>query len=929
MAAVGASPAPEPIDPKPDMAGPDNPSSSLQETPSTAPNSTTIPDQNPSSIENSTSKQNPNHSVPAFTPIPQMVPPFAPSFRPLGAPQFAAVPSPNPNFPMGQSTLVQPPGVANSNLNGSAVASVPSPGMRPVGMYQPLPGQPHVSVQLQYGQQVPNAAVQTPGAIPPPGVPRIPIPFPGMIRPGFAPRPIPLVRPIPGIRPGPTPPIVTPMLRPIAPVPLVEKPQTTVYVGKIALTVDNDFLLSLLKLCGPVKSWKRAQDPSNGTPKGFGFCEFEAAEGILRAVRLLSKLNVDGQELVLNINQATRDYLDKYVARKKEREKLKETEALLGDLAAEGIAQHPTENDASKPAVEVPKKESGSPDNKEEAQDENRTFGIVNDDDRAADKEVMEMITKMLEERAKTLPPPPPPPTETPANISDKSHSEVTSKSRDRDDADAAKSDAAGYKTNEDAANENKTANEADKPEASSPDKGSRSRRERSRERDREKDRDVDLKRERDREADRYEREKERDRIKREREREERMRQSERLLKDRLKDWENRERDREYQRHHEREREKDRDRERRREVSKQEDDSDDDIDLRKRRRRGGMVEDRKRKRQREKDEDITDRLREEEELAEEARKRELEEEKRKEEEKAASARAMDMFMQDMVSEIASMKQQEATIDHMQVDGEKDNGNVGNGIDAGDGLHWNNHGLNNEQSMELDVRQNTIPPTKRLGFGLFGLGRRTSVPSVFRAEEDEDVEEKKMRPLVPIDYSAEELQAVQNDTTEAPPNIAAATEFAKRISGANPKEEKLRSGDRSSHREREKDREEKQPKSETKKVLDAKQLIDMIPRTKEELFAYEVNWTIYDKHELHERMRPWVSKKITEFLGEEEETLVEYIVSCTKDHVEASKMLELLQAILDDEAEMFVLKMWRMLIFEIMKVETGLSVKSRS
>lgn len=77
------------------------------------------------------------------------------------------------------------------------------------------------------------------------------------------------------------------------------------------------------------------------------------------------------------------------------------------------------------------------------------------------------------------------------------------------------------------------------------------------------------------------------------------------------------------------------------------------------------------------------------------------------------------------------------------------------------------------------------------------------------------------------------------------------------------------------------------------------------------------------------MRPWVSKKITEFLGEEEETLVDYIVSCTKDHVQASKMLELLQAILDEEAEMFVLKMWRMLIFEIMKVETGLPIKSRS
>ena len=57
------------------------------------------------------------------------------------------------------------------------------------------------------------------------------------------------------------------------------------------------------------------------------------------------------------------------------------------------------------------------------------------------------------------------------------------------------------------------------------------------------------------------------------------------------------------------------------------------------------------------------------------------------------------------------------------------------------------------------------------------------------------------------------------------------------------------------------------------------------------------------------MRPWISKKITEFLGEEETTLVDYIVSSTQEHVKATQMLELLQSILDDEAEM-------LLIFEL-------------
>lgn len=56
------------------------------------------------------------------------------------------------------------------------------------------------------------------------------------------------------------------------------------------------------KLCGPVKSWKRPQNPTNGTFKGFGFCEFETAEGVLRALRLLSKLNIDGQELMVRLS---------------------------------------------------------------------------------------------------------------------------------------------------------------------------------------------------------------------------------------------------------------------------------------------------------------------------------------------------------------------------------------------------------------------------------------------------------------------------------------------------------------------------------------------------------------------------------------------------------------------------------------------------
>lgn len=89
--------------------------------------------------------------------------------------------------------------------------------------------------------------------------------------------------------------------RPLAP----PEKSTTVYVGKIAASVDDSLIRSLLDACGTVRSWKPLQDPETQKPKGFGFCEFEDAEGVLRALRLLNSLSLDGQELLLKCNTAT------------------------------------------------------------------------------------------------------------------------------------------------------------------------------------------------------------------------------------------------------------------------------------------------------------------------------------------------------------------------------------------------------------------------------------------------------------------------------------------------------------------------------------------------------------------------------------------------------------------------------------------------
>lgn len=827
--------------------------------------------------------------------------------------------------------------------------SVPVPvPLQPLMPYQVTPGQPPNPAMRAPFAPMPNGYAAIPGAvpqgtIPTPGLPRYPSPYPAIVRPAFPPRPPGAIGvlprpPIPGI-PGVRP-VMPPIIRPIIPsVTPAEKPQTTVYVGKIASTVENDFMLSVLQFCGPIKSWKRAQDPTNGTPRGFGFCEFESAEGVLRALRLLSKFSIEGQELVLNVNQATRDYLERYVEKKTENsKKVKETEASLATKEDESAASD-EKADLPKPAVEEPKKEDNDSGSKE---NDNANFGIVTDEDKEADQEAMDKLTSMIEERLKTKPLPPPPVQASGGDGTGKS--ELPAKSRDGDSDADMRNDAAEEKNDDESTSENKQVSENDRAEMSSPDKNKRHDR-RSRERDRERD----LKREKE-QIERYERETERERMRKERDQRRRMEEAERQYEEYLKDWEYREREKEKQRQYEKEREKERERKRKKEIIYEEEDEDDDS--RKRWRRS-VLEEKRKKRLREKGEDLADRQQEEEEIAE--AKRRAEEEKQRQHEKDLLKNSSDHVTNGTEKAVLAEESSAVIKDKgIEQDYEGDSGRenrIGETV-------LQNGSTNDESAMASaatsDTQQSGNVTTKKLGFGLVGSGKRTAVPSVFHEDDDDDAhKEKKMRPLVPIDYSTEELQAVQQTVSgSTPPNLVAAAEFAKRLSNTGSKDEKAdaekerskRTKDRNDedvhrtrHETKEKthdvtDREhgpDRVKTADNKKLLDAKQLIDMIPKTKEELFSYEINWAVYDKHALHERMRPWISKKITEFLGEEEATLVDYIVSSTQEHVEADRMLQLLQSILDEEAEMFVLKMWRMLIFEIKKVETGLSSRSRT
>ncbi|KAM0471277.1 hypothetical protein ACHAPX_009459 [Trichoderma viride] len=92
------------------------------------------------------------------------------------------------------------------------------------------------------------------------------------------------------------------------------------------------------------------------------------------------------------------------------------------------------------------------------------------------------------------------------------------------------------------------------------------------------------------------------------------------------------------------------------------------------------------------------------------------------------------------------------------------------------------------------------------------------------------------------------------------------------------------------------------------------LAQEIPSEKDGLWAWEVKWDFMDDAVVRDKLRPFVEKKIVEYLGVQEEMLVEAVEEHLRKHGTAGALVEELEGALDDEAEDLVKKLWRMLIF---------------
>ncbi|KAJ6064157.1 hypothetical protein N7499_012837 [Penicillium canescens] len=105
---------------------------------------------------------------------------------------------------------------------------------------------------------------------------------------------------------------------------------------------------------------------------------------------------------------------------------------------------------------------------------------------------------------------------------------------------------------------------------------------------------------------------------------------------------------------------------------------------------------------------------------------------------------------------------------------------------------------------------------------------------------------------------------------------------------------------------------------------ARQLAAEIPTDKEGLWKWEVKWEFVDEAVLSDQLKPFVEKKIVEYLGVQEQMLVDVVEEHVRKHAPPQELVEQLAEALDEEAEVLVRKLWRMIIFFSESEKRGLS-----
>ncbi|KIJ54498.1 hypothetical protein M422DRAFT_24441 [Sphaerobolus stellatus SS14] len=99
--------------------------------------------------------------------------------------------------------------------------------------------------------------------------------------------------------------------------------------------------------------------------------------------------------------------------------------------------------------------------------------------------------------------------------------------------------------------------------------------------------------------------------------------------------------------------------------------------------------------------------------------------------------------------------------------------------------------------------------------------------------------------------------------------------------------------------------------------------ETVPGDKETLWKVKVRWDAVNEQMVDRKFEPIVRRKITEYLGDEDEDLVMFVVEHLKDKKGPQKLFEELESVLMEDAKDFVNTIWRQITFESVAYGEGL------
>ncbi|KAH8861211.1 RNA-binding protein [Schistosoma japonicum] len=655
-------------------------------------------------------------------------------------------------------------------------------------------------------------------------------------------------------------------------------PVTTVFVGNIAECAPDQLIKTLLMRCGNILSWKRVQGAS-GKLQAFGFCEYEDPESTMRCVRLLNGFKVGPKPLLVKVDPKTEDLLNEY---RKKKEKVGE-EGTLGATPDEIDQSTQRDDETVKTALEniikenaaMLEEEGGA--KKQDLHMEGPRHLTIEDMD--LDNDRKDLINREIESFRKR-------------NEKEDQNDNKQSRSKGTDSGRSSTTNLQLYSAY----------SISDRIEREY--RRERGRRSRSRSNSLTSGRsqrpitscflatskDID-----------DEEESLKKRL------EKKLREKEESYQKRLKQWEIRERKKANEYEHEREHERKRQRELQIEAQRLKEffeDYDDNVEDPKYY-RGSALHQRLKDREIEEAADERDRQKEIEQL-ETARRKLIEE---------GDPNAESIIFQ------MEQKMQEHLIKCLLVDGDMSIGSVDNQCPepvSENLLITEDESKNTECMVKSDENSNLSPACNGIisefepaapeettvsllkdGSNTFLFSMSTVEPvvrktaSAFTDEEQDDKPKKHGLSWLPpsalkansISNPSNGANSTQNDSNNLPPVSALSTEEKKAI---------------------------------------IKRIIEGIPTHKRELFAYPIDWDMVDADFVNSRIKPWVDKKIVSYIGEAEATLSSFICDQVLRHNPPERILADIAMVLDEEAEVFVVKMWRLLIYVIAEKKAGLS-----